>query len=82
MDTTAETPLELPLGHRALWWIADDQAELNTWKEGFAKHGIVIHKTDNHPAPSTMIDVVFSLAPANAVTALGYEPEECEWLEE
>lgn len=79
---TAVPTLNLPAGHRAIWWIADNPAELALWEEGFAKHGVVIHKTEPHPAPSTMIDVVFSLDPANAVTALGYTPEECEWLEQ
>jgi hypothetical protein len=78
----AEPALKLPAGHRAIWWIADNEEELTTWKEGFARHGVLLHKTEPHPAPSTMIDVIFSLDPAHAVTALGYVPEESEWLEQ
>jgi hypothetical protein len=82
METAAEDTLKLPVGHRALWWIADDQAELDVWKKDFAEKGCVIHRMEPHPAPSTQIDVLFSLDPTKAEAALGYPPEESEWLEE
>lgn len=72
---------ELPSKHRALWWIADDQVELDDWKIKFSKNGCVIHKEDPHPSPSNQISVIFSLDPATAEAALGYVPDESEWLE-
>lgn len=67
---------------RKLWWIADDKAEADRWSAELTEKGAKIVKIQPHPAPSTQIDVVFSLDPAKAVEILGRVPDEEEWLED
>lgn len=68
--------------HRKLWWMADNQAAADQWTADLTAKGVKIEKIEPQPAPSTQLNVVFSLDPAKAMEILGYDPDEEEWLEE
>lgn len=58
-----------------LWWIADNQAELDSWSH------LEIDKTERDP-DSERIHVIIRVELARAAEILGYEPEPEEWLED
>lgn len=72
----------LTAGPRKLWWIADDKAEADRWSADLTAKGAKIEKVEPHPAPSTQVDVVFSLDPARSMEILGHVPDVEEWLDE
>lgn len=70
-------------GMGRMWWIADNQEELDQWKrEWEGKPITVISVNGEGHEGSTRMNVIFELEKAKANELLGYEVEEEEWLEE
>lgn len=70
-----------------LWWIADNEAELEDWKKNWSGKPIRVVKTEKQSERYNLpgcekIDVIFELPMDQASELLGYEVEESEWLEE
>ena len=63
-----------------IWWIADNEAEAMEWVR--AARGTDAVFTIYPPRENGERDVVIELNRCDAVKALGYEPDEDEWLEE
>lgn len=65
-----------PMGF--IWWIADNVAEAEKWaKDIQAKGGVVVKSTQDKDG---QVDFVFAVNKENVAEALGYIPEEEEWL--
>lgn len=84
-ETTAEalapTPLKLPVGHRALRWVAESQARLDGLTKDLTRNGCVFHSVKPLPSPSKEIEFVFSLDPAKVLLTLGFFPNESDWID-
>jgi len=66
----------LETGTGRLWWIANSEQELESWKPKLDQCTVI--KIERHTP--TQIDVVFELEKAKALEILGYQPDTEEWL--
>ncbi len=62
-----------------LWWIAQDETELRTWRNRYA--GVDFISSRPHADGSTRVDVFLSLPKARALELLGHQPDDEEWLD-
>lgn len=64
-----------------LWWIADNEAELDEWRQTYVARGAVIEDVQPHQGGTPLLNVTLALPKDRAKEILGYEPDDEEWLE-
>jgi hypothetical protein len=78
--TEADIAHALNYGTDQLWWIAENEAEAEKWLRDLTDKGCTLVKKETRQDDGR-VDVVFRLNKARALEALGYLPEDEEWLE-